>query len=252
MNAGVRERTDSRHDGCGGSTRSRTHGPVVFSPANLPIGLVWLDGRHGARAGPNQQRIQLGPLGPTGTGKAVLLEAGQSERDERQSGYDGCEGYDTCFGLKKPTKGGLPVPVEQALSLNTHGEIRGGPTDWGKPLSRESGRMTEEGMMDDDSDMNGKRIALSLCEHLRARDVAMALRPSEASLNSFSRIVRTQSSDTVSKSTLRRKRRPQETLRGRLSHQVMHSNADTTSVSSRLPRRCRSCPGHGPGQSPCG
>jgi hypothetical protein len=61
--------------------------------------------------------------------KAVVTGAGQSERDVKRHGYDSCCGYDTCFGPMELTFDGLPVPVEQALSLRTKGEIRERPTD---------------------------------------------------------------------------------------------------------------------------
>jgi hypothetical protein len=70
----------------------------------------------------------------------------------KRSEYDSYNGYDACFGPNELTKGGLPVPVERALSLR-NGEICASPTDGGKPLSREFGQMTKREVMNNDDDL---------------------------------------------------------------------------------------------------
>jgi hypothetical protein len=52
---------------------------------------------------------------------------GQVKAKEMNDDMDmiAASGYETCFGPTQLTQNGLPVPVEQALSLRTDGEIRG-------------------------------------------------------------------------------------------------------------------------------
>ena len=96
MNAGVRERTNGRHNGCAESTRCPAHGPVVFSPASLPARLAWLDGRQRARAEPksatNRCDVRLGKgkaaaphfaRPPSVPGEEIASSLRSSQRHER-------------------------------------------------------------------------------------------------------------------------------------------------------------------------